>query len=82
VNFFRRLEPPTNPLLEAYTAATGRAVQDTVGNSSTVKPAAAWIPAPEHPEVWAALATIGNSTGVIDHTTPGFLFPTTPQEQP
>lgn len=36
---------------------------------------AAWIPAPKHPEIWAALAAASNSNGVIDRSTPG---PTTP----
>jgi hypothetical protein len=36
---------------------------------------AVWIPASEHPEIWAALAAVGNSPGVIDHTTPGTPMP-------
>jgi hypothetical protein len=32
----RTLEAPPNPLHEAYTAATGRTVQDAVGNSPGV----------------------------------------------
>lgn len=69
----RTLEASPNPLLQAYTATTGRTVQDAVGDTTGTP--AAWIPAPEHPEIWAALAAIGNSNGVIDHTTAG---PTTP----
>lgn len=73
MNLLRRLEAPPNPLLQAYTDATGRTVQDAVGDN-TSGTADAWIPAPEYPEIWAALAVAGNN-GVIEHTTPG---PTTP----
>ena len=78
---FRTLEAPQNPLIAAYTSATGRSVQDAVTASPTVDTPDAWIPAPEHPEIWAALATVGNNPGVIDHTTPGMTAPAEPQEQ-
>ena len=64
----RTLEAPPNPLHEAYTAATGRTVQDAIGDTTCGTPTG-WIPAPGHPEIWAALATAGNGAGVIDHTT-------------
>jgi hypothetical protein len=69
---FRTLEAPANPLHAAYTVATGRTVQDAVGDSNG---APAWIPAPEYPEIWAALAAAGNSAGVIDHTNPALTDP-------
>lgn len=34
----------------------------------------AWIPAPEYPDIWAALAAAGNN-GVIEHNTPGLPAP-------
>lgn len=68
----RTLEAPPNPLLQAYTAATGRTVQDAVGDTTGTP--ADWIPVPECPQIWAALATASNP-GVIDRSTPG---PTTP----
>jgi len=79
MNLFRlrTLEAPPNPLHEAYTAATGRTVQDAVGDTTGGTPTI-WIPAPEHPEIWAALATAGNSPGVIDHTTTGLPALTPP----
>lgn len=70
----RTLEAPANPLHAAYTAATGRTVQEAVGDSTTTG-TPAWIPAPEHPEIWAALAIAGNSNGVIDRTTAGLPTP-------
>lgn len=39
---------------------------------------AAWIPAPEHPEIWAALAAVGDNPGVIEHTTAGLSVPAQP----
>lgn len=63
MNFFRRLvaEIP-GELLAAQVAATSRHAEPTAEPD-------AWIPAPEYPEIWAALAEVGNSPGVIDHTT-------------
>ena len=81
MNLFRlrTLEAPPNPLHEAYAAATGRTVRDAVGDTTGQTPAA-WIPASEHPEIWAALATVGNNPGVIDHTTTGLPLLTSPTE--
>lgn len=70
MRFLRILHAPPNPLLEKYAASTGRTVQDAVAETP-----AAWIPAPEHPEIWAALAAVGNSPGVIDHTDPALANP-------
>lgn len=70
----RTLDAPANPLHQAYTAATGRTVQDAVGDTTGGTPTG-WIPAPEHPEIWAALATAGNSAGVIDYTNPTLTDP-------
>ena len=81
MNLLRRLEAAANPLHQAYTDATGRTVQDAVGDSPTTA-TPAWIPAPEHPEIWAALAVVGNSNGVIDHTTTGFPALATTQGDP
>jgi len=76
MNLFRlrTLEVPPNPLHEAYTAATGRTVQDAIGDTTCGTPTS-WIPAPEHPEIWAALATAGNNPGVIDRTNPTLTDP-------
>lgn len=43
---------------------------------------AAWIPAPEHPEIWAALAVASNSNGAVDHTTAGLPAPATTEGDP
>lgn len=63
-------EVPGN-LLAAQVAATSRHAE----TATTPAGPDAWIPAPEHPEIWAALAAASNSNGVIDRSTPG---PTTP----
>lgn len=66
MNFFRHLTADMpSELLAAQVTAADRPVE------TTIEPAA-WIPAPEYPEIWAALAAVGNSPGVIDRTTHGF----------
>lgn len=76
MNLFRSLDAAlSGELLAAQAATTSRAAE------STAEPAA-WTPAPEHPEIWAALAAIGNSNGVIDHTTAAQFLPASPQENP
>lgn len=69
MNFFRRLTADIpGELLAAQIATTSSRT------AATTEPDA-WIPAPEHPEIWAALAAVGNSNGVIDHTTSGLPMP-------
>lgn len=68
MNFFRRLDAMSRPTVAAPAADTRRDPE------ATTDPAA-WIPVPEHPEIWAALAAVGNSNGVIDHTTAAQFLP-------
>lgn len=56
-------------LLAAQVAATSRVAE------ATPEPDA-WIPAPEYPEIWAALASASNSHDVIDHATAAPFLPT------
>ena len=70
MKFLRRLEAPPNPLLEQYTAATGRAVADAVGDTAAPQlvpvDTALWQP------IITALSFFAEHPGVPDHTTPGF----------
>lgn len=76
MKFLRRLEAPSNPLLEAYTAATGRTVQDAVADMPATA-AKDWIEVDTTPwqPIFAAMAHHAENPGVTDHTTPGFPAP-------
>lgn len=67
MSFFRRLDATSNPTVTAHAADTR--------DGETHTEYAAWIPAPEHPEIWAALAVLSSTPGVIDHTTAGLPAP-------
>lgn len=69
MNFFRRLtaELP-GELLAAQVAATSRHAEATTDPT-------AWIPAPECPGIWDALAVVANSNGVIDYATAAPFLP-------
>jgi hypothetical protein len=74
VNFFRRLQAPPNPLLQAYTVATGRAVQDAVGDSPADD---GWIPVDtDHWQpIFTTLAFLDDNPGVLTANTPGLPAP-------
>lgn len=93
MNFFRRLDATfsgellaaqaettsrhaqTDLRTEDYTLITGPTREGKVGKPE-------FELAPEHPEIWAAFTAIGNSDGVIDHTTAAQFLPANPQENP
>lgn len=54
-------------LLAAQVAATSRHAE----TATTPAGPDAWIPAPEYPDIWAALAAAGDNPGVIGPNTPG-----------
>lgn len=53
----RTLEAPDNPLLQAYTAATGRTAQDAIGDTSAAD-ASGWVELDPYQwgELFAAMA--------------------------
>lgn len=71
MNFFRSLQAPPNPLLEAYTAATGRAVQDAVAPDPVTA-------GTDNAHLFTILAVLDRNRGVLDHTTPGLPTPPDP----
>lgn len=81
MNFFRRLtaELP-GELLAAQVAATSRhsEANPPAEDGPTREGKAGeseFVPAPEYPEIWAALAVLSSTPGVIDHTTAGLPAP-------
>lgn len=78
MKFFRRLiaEVP-GELLAAQVATTSRHAETTAEAPIAT---ADWIPAPEYPQIWAALAVLSDTTGVIDHDTAAPFLPADLQE--
>lgn len=74
MKFFRTLtaEVP-GELLAAQVAATSHHTEPTTGPDS-------WVPLPECPEIWAALATLADHPGVLTPDTPGLPAPANTQE--
>lgn len=72
MNFFRRLDATfSGELLAAQAATTSRATEATADPD-------AWVPAPEHPEIWAVFATLADNPGVLSPDTPGLPLPADP----
>ena len=70
MSFFRRLQAPPNPLLEQYTAATGRPAADAVGD--TVAPQLVPVDITPWQPIFAAFAYFAEHPGAPHHTDPGF----------
>lgn len=67
-------------LLDAQVGTISRHAETTTEAAIS---SADWIPAPEYPQIWAALAVLSNTTGVIDHATASRFLPArTEGEQP